>query len=465
MTAIFDAELPAVWIDPVTVESVSSRLVLGNRSPAPGESGVPGSTSVEVTVFDTASVGPGVSLADTTITIDGMPAYVGGVFQAGFDGVGSLASTNSNRATITIDRTMVDFPSLTLVPIRVVTASSDGAATLDESYMFTVADTTNPVVLSAVATGQRTVVVTFNKSVRLVGDGDASDALTPANYTLTHVSVPSVTSDVTAVTQVTNSSVELLFELPLTQRATYALTVASVSDVLGNPVAPPLNSVQFAGFVLPVPAGRRFDLYRMIPLVNRRQDEEGTRDLGRFIRCVQEVVDLQLFDIDNWGATVLDPDVAPEPVVDAMLADLGNPFKFDLSLVEKRRLIRVLVSMYKQKGTSVGIINVVRFFLGFDVQVVPYASHGMLLGEAELGSDGTDGDFELGADGSRALYSFNIVVDRVLTERERSQLYSLVRYMKSAHTHFVELVEPVPPTILDHWELGFSEVGVTTDLH
>jgi hypothetical protein len=32
-------------------------------------------------------------------------------------------------------------------------------------------------------------------------------------------------------------------------------------------------------------------------------------------------------------------------------------------------------------------------------------------------------------------------------------------------THFVDLVEPLPIVEPDHWELGLSELGVTTVLH
>ena len=30
---------------------------------------------------------------------------------------------------------------------------------------------------------------------------------------------------------------------------------------------------------------------------------------------------------------------------------------------------------------------------------------------------------------------------------------------------FVDLIEPGPPPTFDHWELGISELGVSTDLH
>ncbi|HBU43612.1 MAG TPA: phage tail protein [Microbacterium sp.] len=57
------------------------------------------------------------------------------------------------------------------------------------------------------------------------------------------------------------------------------------------------------------------------------------------------------------------------------------------------------------------------------------------------------------------------MVDVPLTDAQRSQLRAIVEYLKPAHTHFVNLIEPAPPAFIDHWELGVSEIGVTTDLH
>jgi len=37
--------------------------------------------------------------------------------------------------------------------------------------------------------------------------------------------------------------------------------------------------------------------------------------------------------------------------------------------------------------------------------------------------------------------------------------------MKPAHTHFIDLLKPIPPIDYVHWELGVSELGATTILH
>ena len=54
---------------------------------------------------------------------------------------------------------------------------------------------------------------------------------------------------------------------------------------------------------------------------------------------------------------------------------------------------------------------------------------------------------------------------RILADRERRQLRAIVEYLKPAHTHFVDLVEPLPPILPNHWELGLGDLGETTDLH
>jgi hypothetical protein len=58
-----------------------------------------------------------------------------------------------------------------------------------------------------------------------------------------------------------------------------------------------------------------------------------------------------------------------------------------------------------------------------------------------------------------------VKVGRVLTPRERKHLRAIVNYMKPAHTHFVNLIEPLVPIVPDHWELGVSEVGSQSQLH
>ncbi len=223
-----------------------------------------------------------------------------------------------------------------------------------------------------------------------------------------------------------------------------------------SPFPPPTGEAVFAGFRPARPAGRRFDLWSMLPKHNRRVDDTG--DLRRFVACLQETTDLLLADADRYP-DLLDLERAPDPFLDRILRDLGNPFAFDLKDIGKRRLASVLVAMYRQKGTAAGIRNAVRFFLGFEVELVPYTSTTMILGVSLLGVD-----WELGPSDRRALFTFEVRVPRALSEVERLQLRALVTYLRPAHTHFM-IVEPAVPVAWDHWVLAVSEIGVTTDLH
>jgi phage tail-like protein len=200
-----------------------------------------------------------------------------------------------------------------------------------------------------------------------------------------------------------------------------------------------------------------FDLYRFMPEINRREDITG--DLLRFLSCLQEVTNLILHDIDSF-TQLLDPDIAPEPVLDLMLGELGNPFPLDLSVVDKRRLLNVLVAIYREKGTDSGIRNAIRFFLGLEVAITTYAGEALILGDSLLGED-----WVLGPSGEFGAYAFEVVVPRALASEERLRLRQIVEYMKPAHTHFARLVEPVIPEVLDHVELGLSELGETWTLH
>jgi phage tail-like protein len=315
----------------------------------------------------------------------------------------------------------------------------------------------NPQVVGAQARELRRVRVSFDEAVVQVDPAAPGDALNPAGYSFARLSAPAVDVAAAAVETVTPSAVDVLADTDLTPEASYRVTVAGVTDLDGNPVLPPFDSAEFTGFVPRRPAGRRFNLYQMLPAMNRREDETG--DLRNFLAYLQEVTDLLLNDVDRFS-DILDPDIAPEPFLDVMLLDLGNPFAFDLSAVDKRRLINVLVAIYREKGTAAGIRNAIRFFLGLEVKIIAYRGESLILGESLLGVD-----WVLGPSDSFSAYAFEVVAPQALTAEERRRLRQIVDYMKPAHTHFVRLVEPEIAPVVDHVELGLSELGETFFLH
>ena len=91
--------------------------------------------------------------------------------------------------------------------------------------------------------------------------------------------------------------------------------------------------------------------------------------------------------------------------------------------------------------------------------MLPLTADLLGLGEAEIGVN-----WILGTSDRYALYSFNIRVDRELSETEMKQIRDIVELVKPGHTHFIELIVPGPPPSDDAWVIGVSVIGVDSRL-
>ena len=444
--AIF--ELPALYADNVAAIVTVERLLLVNRDPGPAETGVPLDWPIALEVLDT---GPdGVDRSATRIFVGGVLAFDGGVvpeLQPGFDGPRSEVVETADTLRIVLDPT-TPFASEAEVEVRVISATVGGGHSLDESYTFFAEDRTAPRVLAVQATSPTTVQIGFDEDVVVTDLG---------GFVFVPQGSPAVPVLATGASA-HGSVVTVDLDTEMTPDVLHEVVVSGVADLRGNPVLEPYDRAFFAGFRSARPASRRFDLWSMLPRHNRRGDATG--DLRRFVACLQEALDLVLAEADRF-ADVFNIERAPEDFLGLILQDLGNPFPFDLDELGKRRLASVLVEMYRQKGTAAGIENAFRFFLGIDVTAItPFTGTTLVLGESELGVD-----WELGPSDRFARYAFDVEVDVPLTATERRQIRAIVDYLKPAHTHFVDLIEPGAPIAYDHWELGISELGETTDLH
>jgi phage tail-like protein len=175
---------------------------------------------------------------------------------------------------------------------------------------------------------------------------------------------------------------------------------AGVYLQVANPTADPLlifptaeaegkanDEADWLGFQPLVPADRDWSIWEQMPRTNRIEDDRGTMDLRRLCNVIDEVLGWHLYDVDHFTDR-WDPDLAADDQVEAMLADLGNPFYWfeDLSPVRRRKLLRLLVPICKQKGTAPGIVNVARFLLGVGARVLPHDADGWILGVDLLGA-------------------------------------------------------------------------------
>lgn len=235
-----------------------------------------------------------------------------------------------------------------------------------------------PTLTAAQARSTTVVRVTWSATVKAESATDSDDALNPANYTISAVTVPAmpVVVDSVAAVYVGTTLVDTEFDLTLdtdtTCDASYTLAAAHVVALIGTTPGDPTPGTPtrtFTGYRPPYEAGRRWSLLAMVPQKNRTDD--ATEDLTKLIACWQDAVDLDLAGIDAF-ADLWDYDRCPASMLDALLYQMGNPFTFVLTEAEKRKLLATLADIYTQKGTQVGLVNVLRLFLGQEASLIFY---------------------------------------------------------------------------------------------
>jgi phage tail-like protein len=464
--ARFLAELPSVYLDNFTSSTVAAVFV-ANEVPVRDSFGADTATTVALDIISTT--GFDISTADGTQEIyvagvlafertgGGSPTFVNG-FSGGFSG------SDPRRHIITIVPP-ADFSSEQVVAVRVVAEDVDApATTVDFTYSFTVEDLTTPKLLQVDQPGPLVVRATFDEGMLAQSTSGTNDALNPANYSVTfepdNDRQAGVSVVVTAITQVSATVYDLTLDIEPTFFRTYRLTVGDIADdsLAGNTVALGDNTLTFTSWSPPDwPDTRDFSLWQMMSKDDRRGDVHG--DLERILSALDDSLQVMCWDIDQW-IKIIDIDDAPSQFVDAILADLGNPFQFDLTDNRKRKLADLLPEIYKQRGTPRGIINLARFFLGIEITSIDIFNEEMwILGESELGID-TD----LGPSAQANLYTFVVTVDQELDAETEKNLERLIRLTKVAHEHF-QIKTPSDALVIDHLELGFSELGVNWILH
>jgi phage tail-like protein len=458
----WELELPCAYVDAIREDAAAAveDVFLCNRLPEPGETRVPRATPFQLDVSGAAS-GSSPVVASTRIYVNGTLVFDGSAFVGGWSGTFATREVYTRRFSFTPPG---PFPSESEVTVRVVTETGAGTP-LDRAYSFKVEDYATPSVIGAQARDRRTARVEFSEPMA----ASASDA---SNWAIEVVEGPplvgwgdfrrgaAVWVTPTTVTQVSDRLFDVATDIDMTMGALYRAVVAGVTDVSGNVVDPGAASADFVALDTR-PAERRFELVQHVPAMNITEDH--TQDLRKFLWAWQEPLDLLLCKIDEW-LELLDPDTAPEPFLDAMLEDLGNPFTFALTADEKRRLVGLLVPIYQQKGTAEGIVATIRLFLGLDVTIAYPSFEGAGLGEAELGG-ATPGTFILGGS-AYDHYAYEVVSPSLLDSTQRERIAALAEYMQAANEHLTAIIEPTDPSpVPDHLELGVSELGINWILH
>lgn len=451
---ILETALARLELDAFTTEPSGNAVLIGALSPGDAEQNVPVGEPFESMLVAADALSLDLNLLSFEFFVQGVlrVAVSAGNFVSVEPTAWQIVPTlDGNAVALAMTWIAIDanetLGSEALITCR-IRASYDAGPVTDTTWTFRIADVTPINVVGAVATGTRTVRVAFDDTVALQGN---------ASFAVTGVEDGSPKAAVTVLSAVADgTSVTLTLSTDTSFGAAYRVTASGVTDESGNGLG--TASADFVSYRPAWPATRRFRVWDMLPMQSRVDDASG--DLRRFSDCLQDVVDLILLRIDEWPQ-IFDLTRAPEAWLDQILVDLGNPFRFSLSLQEKRKLASALVALYRLKGTEPGLIQAVRFLLDMEISVTSAGGALMRLGVSKLGLD-----WILGAGDARQRRTFLVNVPVALTSEQRARLLAIVRYMKPVNTHLGAILEPEPPDQTpDHWELGRSLLGTETILH
>jgi len=210
---------------------------------------------------------------------------------------------------------------------------------------------------------------------------------------------------------------------------------------------------------------RDLDFKKLVPQQWRR---DAISNLDGFLDDIQKVFDDLLVESDRFP-DILSIDRAPDGTgagqgttnfVDLLLFQLGNPFTFTygMTTVEKRRIAALLVPLYKQKGTCVGIENAIRVLTGFESQciVVSESFAAWQLDKSFLGID----TYLYGA--TTDLWGFEVWVNGTMTQTDRDRITAIINYMKPLEAKLTQLIQGSVRT--SRLRFDFTETRTKTGL-
>lgn len=162
--------------------------------------------------------------------------------------------------------------------------------------------------------------------------------------------------------------------------------------------------------------------------------EDDTTD--KFVDIYDGLFCQFISDITNLGR-IIDVDVTDERFLDMLIRNLGFQLNVALTVDKKRKLVKVIINAYKQKGTCIGIENVIRQFVGIDATCFPFTT-GWILDVSELGLDTY---LNPAPNNPAGFYTFDVLVATVLSQEQERIILDLINLMKPAHTHFRKLTQ------------------------
>jgi phage tail-like protein len=102
-------------------------------------------------------------------------------------------------------------------------------------------------------------------------------------------------------------------------------------------------------------------LLNLLPKTYRDADLDGS--LQAFFATVDVIWGNIVTDMGNFDDSVIRP---ADSMLDYWLSHRGNPFVFPMTTAQKRQLVDGLFHIYQLRGSKQGLINAIRYMLGFE---------------------------------------------------------------------------------------------------
>jgi phage tail-like protein len=192
----------------------------------------------------------------------------------------------------------------------------------------------------------------------------------------------------------------------------------------------------------------------LLPPHYARRDVSGV--WSRVLDAIGAVVDGLAADVDAF-AMLQDYLACDAKYLPYLAQKLGWPLDTASPVALQRKMVGLLVPMYRERGTTQGIIDLLNLLLGVDVTIDEPWADGWRLGTAELGDDTILSPATPAVPYTSPLpYTFYVRFPRALTSAERAAARALLNFAKRAETHAV-LVEPHSAPV--PWVLGRTHIG------
>lgn len=172
-----ELEIPAVYLDALTVDPIPGGLGIFNRWPSAGSVNVGATEGIGFSVLSTNGTAP--LIADITAYVNGVLVMQNGVSKAGWSRTHTGVSSGRHVTLISPS----PFDSESNVTVRVI--ATTGSSAVDRSWSFTIEDTSAPIIVSASSPAHDRIRVRFDEPVAMVDSTSLTDALNPANWAVT----------------------------------------------------------------------------------------------------------------------------------------------------------------------------------------------------------------------------------------------------------------------------------------